>query len=125
QFWMSSQTQILPFALPFCVPDTIYTEVSAAELRSNKSDINTCFVSLRPPEELIPLLSDALKTFSEVSMGWRMDLGTWTTFRKFESNQQFSVTLTAPGLREDTRNDPKVNKEGTVATLFMGYDPQR
>ncbi|MGY2894695.1 Mu transposase C-terminal domain-containing protein, partial [Deinococcus sp. UYEF24] len=31
QFWMSSQTQILPFALPFCVPDTIYTEVSAAE----------------------------------------------------------------------------------------------
>ena len=28
---MSSQTQILPFALLFCVSDTIYPEVSAAE----------------------------------------------------------------------------------------------
>ncbi|MGY2896279.1 hypothetical protein [Deinococcus sp. UYEF24] len=86
-------------------------------------DVNTCFVSARQPEELIPLLSDALKAFSEVSMGWRMDLGTWTTHRKFKSNQEFSVTLTAPGLREDARSDPKVNKAGTVATLFMGYDP--
>ena len=31
QFWMSSQTQILPFTLLFCVSDTIYLEVSAAE----------------------------------------------------------------------------------------------
>lgn len=28
---MSSQTQILPFTLPFCVSDSTYPEVSAAE----------------------------------------------------------------------------------------------
>ena len=88
-------------------------------------DVYTCFVSAQQPEELIPLLSDTLKAFSKVSMGWRMDLGTWTTHREFKSGQEFSVTLTAPGLRDDARNDPKVNKEGTIATLFMGYDPHQ
>ena len=57
--------------------------------------VKSCFVPLQQPEELIPLLSNALKTFSEVSMGWRIDLGTWTTARKFRSNQELSVTLTA------------------------------
>ena len=36
QFWRSSQTQILPFALLFCVSNSIYPEVSAAELGSLK-----------------------------------------------------------------------------------------
>ncbi|WP_407571450.1 hypothetical protein [Deinococcus altitudinis] len=107
-----------PIECPVYLQDTL-------GIRSDKSDVNTCFVSSQLPEELMPLLSDGLKAFSEVSMGWRMDLGTWTTFRKFKSNQQFSVTLTAPGLREDTRNDPKIKEEGTIAMLFMGYDPQR
>ena len=38
---MSSQTQILPFTLLFCVSDTIYPEVSAAESPGNNlCDLN-------------------------------------------------------------------------------------
>ncbi|AZI44481.1 hypothetical protein EHF33_16365 (plasmid) [Deinococcus psychrotolerans] len=93
---------------------------------SQEGDVKHCFVSMRQPEELIPLFDSLLESTTEISMDWRMDLGDWTTYRRIKgSDQEFSLNLSAPGLSETMRADPMVNKYKTVGRFFIGYEPKK
>ncbi|AZI44483.1 hypothetical protein EHF33_16335 (plasmid) [Deinococcus psychrotolerans] len=91
-----------------------------------KNDIIHCFVSSLEPEALIPLLSQELEKFANVDMGWRMDVGIWTTFRSTKDNgQKFSFSLTASGMTKKTREDPQLKNYKTIARCFISYDDNK
>ena len=90
------------------------------------SGVNQCYASLQEPEELLKIISAALSNQTTVSMGWRDDIGTWTSF--FDIKEQkpgISVSLQAPGLHEDMRKDPAVNKYRSVATVYIVEDKNK
>ncbi|WP_164473582.1 hypothetical protein [Deinococcus psychrotolerans] len=90
---------------------------------NDSRDIRGCFISELEPEAIIPLLLERFEKFTDVQMGWRMDLGTWVTYRVVKKGQQsFAMSLTAPGINVDMRNDPKVNQHKTVGKYFIPHD---
>ncbi|AZI44487.1 hypothetical protein EHF33_16355 (plasmid) [Deinococcus psychrotolerans] len=81
---------------------------------------------MQESEKLIPLLNFLLNPASEISMGWRFDIGEWATFRQIKgSEQKFSINLTPTGSSAAIREDPLVNRYKTIGRFFIGYEPKK
>jgi hypothetical protein len=92
-----------------------------------KADVLRCFASMSEPEDLLPRISAVLAPTAQSEMGWRQDIGTWSSlYRMNGSARTFGLDLGAPGLSKLMRADPEVRRYRAVLKYFIaGTDQSR
>ncbi len=85
-----------------------------------KHDVLRCFASMSEPEDLLPRISSLLEPAAQSEMGWRQDIGVWSSlYRMNGSTRTFGLDLSAPGLSKLMRNDPQVSRYRAVLKYFV------